>query len=191
MEMSDAICVACKRQIDAAAKTCPYCGADPRSGDRVDTQALLQEVFRPREVSTTESVLDYARQRQGIVVAAGVVLLVLLLTGLNAFLKSRNEHDVQPAIPLAEVTDLGAQQEQSQQTPMPELSFQYEGKPQTLRTFVLEPGAVTPPEVITAQQTAAQRAQQAAAAKNAPQPTAPATPANARPPQAPQVPQHR
>src|SRR5688572_32140787 len=47
-------------------RSCPYCGANPATGERVDTQAILQEVFSPREMSTSESVLEYARQRQGV-----------------------------------------------------------------------------------------------------------------------------
>ncbi len=63
--MSNAVCAACKHPIDAAAKVCPYCGANPTTGEKaVDTQAVLQEIFKPREVTTGESVLEYARQRQ-------------------------------------------------------------------------------------------------------------------------------
>ena len=73
---------------------------------------------------------------------------------------------------LAEVTDLSGQQEQTQQLPMPALDFQFEGQSKTMRTFVLEPGAVKPAEVIAAEQAAA-------AAK---QPTAAPHPAVAAPP---------
>ena len=69
---SSGTCAACNRAIDASAKLCPYCGANPATGERLDTQALLQEVFRPREMSTSDSVIEYARQRQGIFTAVSV-----------------------------------------------------------------------------------------------------------------------
>jgi hypothetical protein len=53
--MSKVTCVACRHQIDEAAKVCPYCGADPVTGQKMDTQAMLQEVFQPRRLSTSES----------------------------------------------------------------------------------------------------------------------------------------
>jgi hypothetical protein len=39
---------------------------------------------------------------------------------------------------------------------MPDLKYAFDGHPQTMRTFVTEPGAVTPPEVLAAQPAAAQ-----------------------------------
>src|ERR1044072_840579 len=59
MRMSKAVCAACQHKIDQTAKLCPYCGANPVTGERVlDTQAILEEVFHPRQISTTESVLE-------------------------------------------------------------------------------------------------------------------------------------
>lgn len=170
MEMSKAVCVACRRQIDPAAKTCPYCGSNPMTGEKVDTQAVLQEIFRPREISTSESVLEYARQRQGVVIAVSVAIGFLVLAGVHQFVSARNARAVTnaPAVPLTEITDLWNQRTAAEQVPMPDLEFQHDGNPQRLRTFIIEPGAVTPPEVIAAQQAAAA---QAAAAQQAPTPT--------------------
>ena len=39
---SAAVCAACRRSIDAAAKLCPYCGANPVTGERIDTQAIRE-----------------------------------------------------------------------------------------------------------------------------------------------------
>jgi hypothetical protein len=150
-------CASCRRDIDAAAKLCPYCGADPRTGEKpVDTQAMLNEMFHPKQVSKADSVFEFARQRQGVVIALGAVLVFLVLAGLHEYVTRRNARDVSAAaaIPLTEVTDVNNQQDENRPLPLPNLEFQFDGHPQTMRTFVVEPGAVTPPEVAAAQQTA-------------------------------------
>jgi hypothetical protein len=170
------VCAACRHEIDAVAKLCPYCGADPRTGAKpVDTQAMLNEVFQSRKISTSESVVEFARHRQGVVVALGVGLVILILAGLHEYVTRRNARDVSAAaaIPLTEVTDLTNQQDENRPLPMPDLKYTFDGHPQTMRTFVTEPGAVTPPEVIAAQQAAAQ---EAAAKQAAGQSAAPAQP---------------
>jgi len=138
-------CAACRHRIDAAAKLCPYCGADPRTGERFDTQALLQEVFHSHPVTASESILEYARQRQGLVIALAIAAVVLLLAGVNSFLNHRNAAVASDAaaVPLTDVVDTTSTQEQ-QPAPMPPLQFQFDGHPQTMRTFVVEPGAVLP-----------------------------------------------
>jgi hypothetical protein len=166
--MSSAVCAACRHQIDAAAKICPYCGANPATGERIDTQALLQEVFQPRTVTKSESVLEYARQRQGVVITVSLLVAFLLLAGIHQIVMRRNLSAVSdaPAVPLTEVSDLANQKDDAAPMTMPDLDFQYDGRPQSMRTFVVESGAVTPPEVIAAQQAAQQAAAAAAAAKN-------------------------
>ena len=135
------VCVACKHAIDDAARLCPYCGADPGSGEKVDTQAILQEVFHPREISTTEGVLQFARQRQGIVITVAVILVLAVLSGMHQFVLRRNRMAVSDsaAVPLTDVADLSNQSEDTRVVPMPELQFQYDGHPQTMRTFIVEP----------------------------------------------------
>jgi hypothetical protein len=142
---SKAVCVSCRRKIDAAAKLCPYCGANPTTGERLDTQAILQEVFRPRNVSATESVLEYARQRQGIVIAVSVFAVLIVLALLHQFVTARNANVTtnEAAVPLTEITDL-SNQPHEQPKPMPDLDFQYDGHPQTMRNFIVEPGAISP-----------------------------------------------
>ena len=145
--MSSGVCAACGRSIDASAKLCPYCGADPATGERVvDTQAVLQEVFHPRELSTTENVLEFARQRQGVVVAVSIIVAFLVLAGLHQFVTMRNATVAadSPAVPLTEITDVANQKSEVAPVPMPELDFPYDGRPQTLRTFIVERGAVAP-----------------------------------------------
>lgn len=144
--MSPGVCAACGRAIDASAKLCPFCGADPSTGERVDTQSILQEVFRPKTMTRSESVLEYARQRQGIVIGISVVAVFLILALLHQFVTARNDAAVSdaPAVPLTEVADVANQANNAAPEALPELDFQYEGRPQTMRTFIAEPGAVAP-----------------------------------------------
>lgn len=144
--MSRGTCAACRRTIDASAKLCPYCGADPLTGERLDTQAMLQEVFRPREVTTTDSVIEYARQRQGVVIAISVFVAVIILAAFHQFATMRNTTAVtdSPAVPLTEVTDLTKKAEETTPVAMPKLDFQYDGRPQAMRTYIVEAGAVKP-----------------------------------------------
>lgn len=200
--MTKAACAACRHTIDAAARVCPYCGADPSTGQKlVDTQAIVEEVFRPRRVTASESILEYARQRQGVVIGVAIVVIFLLLTALHQFVTARNNSAVSasPPVPLTEVTDLNNQRNETTPLPMPELTFPYDGRPQAMRTFIVEAGAVTPPEVLAAQaaaQPAAQPGQQQPQGArpavppagqpgvvNRPAPTAPQAPVPPRPAQ--------
>jgi len=158
--MSSGVCAACRRSIDAAAKLCPYCGADPASGERIDTQAILQEVFQPKNMTTSETVMEYARQRQGIVIGISIAVVFLLLALLHQFVTARNDSAVSdaPAVPLTEIADVSNQAADASQAPLPPLDFQYEGRPQTMRTFIAEPGAVAPPQPQPPQQQPAQPA---------------------------------
>ena len=140
-------CVNCHREIDAAARLCPYCDADPKTGAKVDTGPLLDEVFtRKQDLAIHESALEFFRARQGIVVATVGALILLSLYGAHRFVTERNRTAVSnaAAVPLTEVADLSNQSDQAKELPLPEMQFQYEGRLQTLRTFVTEPGAVAP-----------------------------------------------
>lgn len=178
MSSTPGVCAACNRAIDAAAKLCPYCGANPQTGDRLDTQALLQEVFRPREVSTSDTVIEYARQRQGVFIAVSVFVGFLIIAVIHQFVTKRNANVASdlPAVPLTEITDVTKKSDDATPVPMPDLDFQYDGSPQRMRTFVVERGAVPPPEVVAAQQPAATPAQPAAQPQQvAPRPQPPPT----------------
>lgn len=180
--MSRGVCAACDRTIDESAKLCPYCGANPLTGERVvDTQAVLQEVFQPREVSTSASVLEYARQRQGAVIAISAFVAFLIIAALHQFVTMRNATAVTdaPAVPLSEITDVTRKADETAPVPMPELNFQYDGNPKALQTYIVEAGAIPPPEVVAAQQA---EAQQKAAAQAAQQQTAQPRPAGVQQP---------
>ena len=186
MQISKATCAACRHSIDAAAKLCPYCSANPVTGERIDTSAIVQEIFHPREVSTGESVMEFARQRQGIVVAVSLTIGFLILAGLHQFVTARNNGAgrAEAAVPLTEVADVSAAANAAAPLPMPDLQFQYDGSAKAMRTFIIEPGATTPPEIIAEQQAAQQAAAEkaaAAAAKLAAQQPQPAQPNGAAP----------
>jgi hypothetical protein len=147
MRMSKIECANCRHSIDDTAKLCPYCDADPRSGRKIDAAPLIKEEFATREVGTGESVMEFFRARQGVVITVAVIAAFFLLYGLHAFVTKRNQSAVNaaPAVPLTEVADLSNQADQVRELPMPPLPFQFDGKSQTMRTFVVEPGAVAPP----------------------------------------------
>lgn len=145
-------CVSCRHDIDDAAKLCPYCGADPRSGEKIDTQAILQEVFKPKNTSRSASVIDFARQRQGAVVAIAVVVGFLILAGLYQYAVHRNDTAALAGngVPITEVTDISDRGEDTKPLPMPPLQFAYDGRPQTMRTYIVEPGAAPAPAALPA-----------------------------------------
>lgn len=143
-------CVACKHSIDDQARLCPYCGADPTTGEKVDTQAVLEQVFHSKKLSTADTVLDYARRRQGIVVALVAILVFLVLAGLHQFVTARNSAvSSGPAISLSEIADAANEKTDTQAAPMPDMKYQYDGNGRVLQTFINEPGAVAPAPVPT------------------------------------------
>lgn len=141
-------CASCHHQIDAEARVCPFCGADPRTGTKVDSKPLLEKHFPQRaELTRSEKALDFFRQRQGIVVTAVIALLFLGLVGLHTFITARNRsggNDV-PAIPLTEVADLSNRPAEMEEIPIPAMDFQTTGSGKRLQTLMIEPGAVAPP----------------------------------------------
>lgn len=167
MDVTNGVCIKCQRAIDTTARLCPYCGADQTTGERVDTQAILDEVFRPKETTTSETVMKYARHRQGVVMTVGIIVAFLVLVGLHQFASMRNNTSVTttPPVPLTEITDLSNQTHDAP-APVPQLDFMYDGNALAMRKWIYEPGATTPPEIVAQQQAAAQAAAAAAAAKN-------------------------
>jgi hypothetical protein len=144
--MSEGICASCRRSIDAAAKLCPYCGANPATGERVDTQAIVQEIFRPKELTTSESVFEYARQRQGVFITVSAIVGFFLLAAIHQFVTTRNARVTTetPAVPLTEIADSPDRAGTTRAVPIPDLDFQYDGRPQAMRTYIVEKGAVAP-----------------------------------------------
>lgn len=141
-------CVACSHSIDDQARLCPYCGADPATGEKVDTQAVIEQVFHTKKLSAADTVLDYARRRQGIVVALVAIIVFLMLAMLHQFVTARNSAvSSGPAISLSEIADAANEKTDTQAAPMPDLKYQYDGHGQKMQTFINEPGAVAPAPV--------------------------------------------
>lgn len=147
MEMTEQTCRSCAHVIDGAAKLCPFCGADPATGEKTDVAPLIQEHFPPKpRLSPLQRALLLLRARQGIVLAVAAGVVVLLFVGLHQWASSRNaamQSEV-PAVPLTEITDLSRQSQGSAELPLPDLPFAYDGNARTLQTFLVEPGAVNP-----------------------------------------------
>jgi len=139
-------CTACRHAIDDTAKLCPYCGADPVTGERFDTKPLIEKHFpRKKQLSGFETVIEFLRHRQSIVVGVVAVVVLLLLLGLHSLIITRNATlaDASAAVPLTEVSDVN-QRSQEDQVPMPVMSFAYDGNPQTMHVPITEPGAIAP-----------------------------------------------
>lgn len=150
------------------------------TGERLDTQAIMQEIFRPKTLTTSESVMEYARQRQGIVIAVSSFVAFLIIAAIHQYVTVRNSTAVMdtPAVPLTEITDVTKKSDETVQIAMPDLDFQYDGQPRRMRTYIVERGAVMPPEVAAAQQAPQPGAQPATQTAAPPaQPQRPAAPA--------------
>lgn len=145
-------CAACRKDIDAAAKLCPFCDSDPVTGER-DPRLDLADVPL-RELTASENVLAYARRRQGLLIAVSVLVFLLVLGGVQQWVTARNAAELEdsPAVPLTEITDLSRQTQAA--VPMPELEFAFDGNARTMQTFIVEPGAAAPapPQAATAVQ---------------------------------------
>jgi hypothetical protein len=140
-------CASCHHQIDAEARLCPYCGADPRTGERFDPKPLLEKHFpRREEMSRGESMLEFFRERQSMVVTVFVALLFLGVVTLHRFITNRNAAAVSdvPAIPLTEVADLSNRTSETEPARIPTIEFQSSGSADAFKTLHVEPGAVTP-----------------------------------------------
>lgn len=146
-------CVSCHHDIDDAARVCAFCGSDPRTGEKiVDAQAMLNEMFKAKPAGRAANLIDFARHRQGAVVAAGIIAGFLILGGLYQFAVHRNVTAASAGngIPITEVTDVTDQGDETRQLPMPAMQFQYDGRAQTMRTYIVEQGAIAPPATSTA-----------------------------------------
>ncbi|HXI12889.1 MAG TPA: hypothetical protein VNM92_09595 [Thermoanaerobaculia bacterium] len=141
-------CAFCHNSIDRAAKLCVFCGANPRTGKRVDPAPLLESHFSRKEgLSSGEAFLDIMRKRQGIVLSLVVMTVFALAFGLHYMISERNAREVAyvPAIPLTEVADLSNQGAEGRETPIPDFDFQFDGNPKALQTYIVERGAIAPP----------------------------------------------
>jgi len=140
-------CVSCGRAIDSTSRLCPYCGANPVSGAKIDTTPLVESHFpRKQDMSASESTLEFFRHRQWMVITAVVATLFSIAFFGHRMIRERNEATATevPAVPLTEVADLSGQAG-ADRAPIPELPFQLEGNAKNARMLLVEPGAVAPP----------------------------------------------
>src|SRR5262249_6550912 len=100
-----------------------------------------------KQTTRTRSLFELARQRQGIVVAGAVLVGSLLLAGLYQFAVTRNDTAIATGagVPMTEVTDVVDQSDENKPLPMPGMQFQYAGRPQAMRPYIVEPGAAPTP----------------------------------------------
>ena len=141
-------CVSCSRVIDATSKLCPYCGANPVTGEKFDTTPLLESHFpRKQDLPAHESMLEFFRHRQWMVITAVVAVLFSVAFFGHRMIRQRNEATAAevPAVPLTEIADLSGQSNGSERAPIPPLDFQLEGNSKNARILLVEPGAVAPP----------------------------------------------
>lgn len=139
-------CRSCRHAIDDTAKLCPYCGANTVTGEKLDVKPLIEKHFpRKKQLGAVESVFDFLRHRQSIVVGIAAVLALLLLLGLHSLVITRNATlaSASAGIPLTEVSDIN-QRSEEQQVPMPALTFPFDGNPETMKVPISEPGAIAP-----------------------------------------------
>lgn len=147
-------CLACGREIDADARLCPYCGANPQTGEKFDSTPIVKSHFPDRrDLSAGERLAQFLRERQGIVVSAIVIVVFLVLVAAHQYVTRRAamvQSDT-PPVPLTELADFGADGEiSSEPAPLPDVGFQWTGRPEVLKVMLVEPGAVPPPEAAPA-----------------------------------------
>lgn len=140
-------CRACGHRVDPHARICPYCAANPHTGETDRSRPEIEELIPPKpEMSTVERISNVIRSRSGSFLAASIILGVALLIIVSTVVNERQRAvaDV-PPVPLTEVTDLSATREgDAGQIELPELDFQFDGDASRMETFILEEGAVAP-----------------------------------------------
>jgi hypothetical protein len=143
-------CVACRHEIDAAARICPYCGGDPVTGRRFDSAPILQSHFPMRDTAPRARVAEFMRERQGLVVAGIIVTIVLLVGAAHQMITRRNQalESAAPAVPLTDLADLNQPTEDQKEIPLPDLEFTWTGQPETMEVLLVEPGAVAPAQPV-------------------------------------------
>ncbi len=50
----------------------------------------MQEVFRTKEMTTSDTVMEYARQRQGVFIAVSLFVAFLIIAGVHQYITNRN-----------------------------------------------------------------------------------------------------
>lgn len=148
MPETEKTCVSCQRLIDGGARICPFCGAEPETGKKMDVRPLLESHFPPPpELSPPQRAAEFFRTHQTVAVALLVAVGVLALMAAHQWIQQRNQTATAavPGVTLTEIADLSRQVEERAEKPLPDLPFEGDGDPARIRTYVLEPGAIAPP----------------------------------------------
>jgi hypothetical protein len=156
LSMSKIMCAGCRREIDATARLCAYCGADPVSGAKPELIGLGEEAGTRSTASASSRAGRLARRRQSAFIAIAIAGALIALFGSHQLLRHRNQAAVTgaTAATLTEIVDLKTPPSDTKPLPMPSMAFRFEGQPQGMRTLILEPGALKPPEVLAAERDA-------------------------------------
>jgi hypothetical protein len=137
-------CAACDRLVDPQARACPYCSADPRTGEKLLPAVPVEDLLsRKKEESALRRALNAIRSSESLLLPLSVGLGVLLLIALSTWVTRQSAATDVPAIPLSEVTSV---QQTEQEAPMdlPDLQFQFDGNPSSMESLLLEEGAISP-----------------------------------------------
>ena len=181
-------CVACSHEIDADARLCPYCGANPETGEKFDPTPIVKSHFPDRrDLGAGERTAQFLRERQGIVVSTIIILIFLGLVAAHQYVTRRAamvQSDI-PPVPLSDLADFGNDSEANREpAPLPDVGFQWTGRPEVLKVMLVEPGAVAPPQPAAPTSTAPGAPAQAAnIGPPRPQTSPPTRPATPRPSQ--------
>jgi glutaredoxin len=138
-------CMACSHMVDPQARACPYCSADPRTGEKHRPAIPVDDIFsRKKEESSLRRAMHAIRSNENLLLPLSVGVGVLLLIALSTWVTGRQSAatDV-PSIPLSEITSV---QRTDQEAPMelPEIQFQFDGNPSSMESLLLEEGAISP-----------------------------------------------
>lgn len=138
-------CAACDHMVDPQARACPYCSADPRSGEKHRPAVPVDDLLsRKKEESALRRAMHAIRSSESLLLPLSVGIGVLLLIALSTWVTRHQSATTDvPAIPLSEVTSV---QRTDQEAPMdlPDLQFQFDGNPSSMESLILEEGAVSP-----------------------------------------------
>jgi cytoskeletal protein RodZ len=146
-------CEACAHMVDPNARACPYCGADPRTGEKLRPAVPVDDLLsRKKEESALRRAMHAFRSNENLLLPLSVGVGVLLLIALSTWVTRQQSAatDV-PSIPLSEITSV-QRTDQEAPTELPEIPFQFDGNPSSMESLLLEEGAISPEQETDAEE---------------------------------------